>query len=407
MIPTLLYLLQVALLAGGGDAPWNATSPADEATAAKALAPLLTRFDDAKADREKLRDEILAFRRAHPGTQAAQRAALLLLKLPSPLDQLAPADKATGLPKEVVAVLAGHSRAVAALAVAPDGLTVASSSWDASLRLWKLGGAAGKEWARLPGSPSGLAFAPDGKTLAGGRTDSQLALWVLTGKEPRERQTLAGHTHRPFALAFIPNGKMLVTGCFGPVLRFWDLRGAEPDGWALQSTGEKGPGFTVASLAVSADGRLLATASHAGATALRLWEIQGALLKERTVPAVKARLLAFAPDGPTLAVHLEGGAIELWDAGKDKPQLRLKLAGHAAPKPGAAVAALAFAPDGKALASAGKDQAVIVWDTASGKRLHEWTLPAEITALVYAPDGRHLLAGGADGAIYVLRLGKG
>lgn len=41
-----------------------------------------------------------------------------------------------------VSVLHGHDGPVVALAVAPDGSTLASASWDTSVRLWPLSGAA-------------------------------------------------------------------------------------------------------------------------------------------------------------------------------------------------------------------------------------------------------------------------
>src|SRR5436190_183415 len=79
---------------------------------------------------------------------------------PSPLDKLDPAkidkdDHFANQPKELVAVLTGHTRTVAALAFAPDGVTLASSSLDGSVRLWKLDDAAPRELATLRASGSG------------------------------------------------------------------------------------------------------------------------------------------------------------------------------------------------------------------------------------------------------------
>lgn len=406
MACAMMALFMFPAAAQSSAAPWTRASAADETKAAMLLQPLAAHIDDAKVDHERLRQQLIALRCTYPGTPTAQRAAVLLAKLPSPLDKLQLADRPPAWPEEIVHRIGAHARSIAALAFAPDGITLASSSWDGTLRLWKIQGSTFAAWAKLPGSASAIAFAPDGTFLASGRTDAQLALWDVTGQAPKECHTLPGHTHRPFVLAFTPNGKMLVTGCFGPTLRFWDLRAAEPDGWSLFSTDENAPGFTVASLAISGDGRLLATASHTGTSGLRLWTIDGALLDEWAVPKVKARLVAFSPDGKTLAVHGDGGTVQLWEAAGDKLRERIKLPGHPLPKQDGTVNAVVFTPDGKALATAGKDGKVVIWDTASGKALHRWTMPGEIKALALAVDGRHLAAGGSDGTIYLLRLPK-
>src|SRR5262245_55312147 len=73
-----------------------------------ALKALEARFGEASADREKLRQDLLAFRRTYPGTTQAVRAAELLQQLPSPLDKLdaqaiPSLDRFDWQPKELVA----------------------------------------------------------------------------------------------------------------------------------------------------------------------------------------------------------------------------------------------------------------------------------------------------------------
>ncbi len=383
----------LAALAVPGGTPWNSTTAAEEAAAAKALKPLQARFDDPKADREALRRDLIAFRCAHPGTPATFRAAVLLTKLPSPLDALKPV---AGAPREVVAIIDAHRRGVAALAFAPDGVTLASASWDNAVRLWKLDGAEPKLWAKLPGGPSGLAFAPDGKVLASGQAQTQVQLWDLTGEQPKKLEALAGHAYRPFALAYTPNGKMLVSGSSDPMMRFWDLRKEEADGWSLL-TNETSTPYHVAGVAFSPDGRLLATGSALGKRLLRLWKVDGIFLEEVTLPRMKAQLVAFAPDGLTLASADEKGPVIVWEL-DGKPRQRLKL------KTEDANHALAFAPDGQTLVTAGKGGQLIVWDLDDGKRRQTVTLPGDVKALAFAPDGRHVAAGCQDGTIYVVRL---
>jgi WD40 repeat protein len=69
------------------------------------------------------------------------------------------------------ATLQGHTDAVVAVAFSPDSKTLASASYDGTLKLWDL--TTGKERATLGdyrGCLGCVAFSPDGKTLASGQS---------------------------------------------------------------------------------------------------------------------------------------------------------------------------------------------------------------------------------------------
>jgi WD40 repeat protein len=108
-------------------------------------------------------------------------------------------------------------------------------------------------------------------------------------------------------------------------------------------------------------------------------------------------LLAFSPDGATLASSGDDGSIRIWPVGP-QPGSPTLLLGHTA-----AVQALAFSPDGSRLASGGDDATVRIWSVAN------WGAPPlvlggrtqQITSLAFSPDGAWLASGSADGAVQV------
>src|SRR3989304_1604784 len=71
--------------------------------------------------------------------------------------------------KGLVRTLQGHTRAITCVVFSPDGVTLASSSLDTTVRLWKV--ATGEALATLQDHPdqvNTVAFSPDGTLLASG-----------------------------------------------------------------------------------------------------------------------------------------------------------------------------------------------------------------------------------------------
>jgi WD40 repeat protein len=327
---------------------------------------------------------------------------------PSPLDRLdaekIPAEtrKLLGVPS-LVGYVRGHNRAIAALAFAPDGRRLASSSWDNKVAIWQMDGVEPKEIARIDGSPSGIAFTADGTGLATGSPASKVVIWDISTDKPKVRCNLSGHKYRPFALRIAPGGKMLASGSLEPVLRLWKFEGNEPEIWAALAN-EEAPSLGISSLSFSGKGKLLAAGSSVGKQTLRIWDVSGNVVDERTLPATQARTVEFSPAAPILAFAGEDAVIHLWSVAGAQPKELRTLKGHKAATKPPAIKALAFTPSGAVLASSGADRRLMLWDAKTGEKLRDWQLLDEVRALAFAPDGRHLAIGNDDGTIYLLHL---
>ena len=205
------------------------------------------------------------------------------------------------------AVLEGHTAPIAALALSPDGATLASASWDQTLRLWPLAGGAPRVLDGHTQNVNGVAFAADGRTLVSVSYDQSVRLWPLSGPSV---PTVVAMPSPLNAVAVSRDGEIAVGGADGK-LYFLSGSGAR--------AGELAAGTRpVISIAISPDGALVAAASIGGSVAV-IDRHARSLARTLVGPGLPVWSVAFLPDSRTL---LTGGAdniIRRWNAVTGEP----------------------------------------------------------------------------------------
>ncbi|MGH3698373.1 MAG: WD40 repeat domain-containing protein, partial [Pseudonocardiaceae bacterium] len=113
---------------------------------------------------------------------------------------------------------------------APDGRTLATTSFDHTVRLWDLSDhdrphPLGQPLTGHTNVVTGVAFAPDGRTLATGSADQTVRLWEVSNRDqPRQLgQPLTGHTDAVDWVAFAPDGRTLATASDDHTIILWEL----------------------------------------------------------------------------------------------------------------------------------------------------------------------------------------
>ena len=200
----------------------------------------------------------------------------------------------------------GHRAPVAGLAVSPDGASLASASWDHTVRLWSLADGAQRVLEGHTQNVNGVAFAPDGKSLVSVGYDFAVRIWPVAGGAPATI-TLPSPLN---AVAIAPDGEIATGGADGKV-RFLTSEGKE--GGEVQA----GP-TPVAALAISADGALVAAAEIGGAVAV-IDRKARAVAHMLVGPGSPVWSVAFLPDSMTLLAGGADGTIRRWNARTGDP----------------------------------------------------------------------------------------
>ncbi|HIK08739.1 MAG TPA: WD40 repeat domain-containing protein [Oscillatoriaceae cyanobacterium M33_DOE_052] len=313
-----------------------------------------------------------------------------------------------------VAYAASNSDKAAGIGSSGQMHTLASGSWDKTIKIWALNSQGGKPipirtLTAHSASVYVVAFSPDGQTLASGGVDCSIQLWHLGSVEHTSTgasllRTLSGHSFPVYSVAFSPEGSLLASGSGDYTIKLWHLASGK-----LLSTLEGHSSF-VYSVAFSPDGQILATGS--ADKTIKLWQVStGQLLRTLMSPS-PVNCVAFSPvpSGQRtyrrfLISASRDETIKIWELGTGnlgagtRPAPTMTLTGHSAE-----VFSVAVSPRAGILASGSHDKTIKLWQLETGNLLTTLTGHLDsVNCVHFSPNGNMLASASHDKTIKIWR----
>jgi len=285
---------------------------------------------------------------------------------------------------QCIHTLTGHSGSIRAVAISPDGKTVASGSADKIISIWNLD--SGKLIQTLTGHANwvrSVAISPDGQTLVSCSADKTIKIWNLSSG--KLIQTLTGHGNGVSSVAISPDGKTIISGSDDGKLKLWELNSGN---LIYTLTGHTG---YVLSVSISPNGKTIASGCG---EIVKLWDLSSTnLICTLSEHSGWVRSVAFSKDSQTIASASEDSTIKLWQDGK----LIRTLTGHLG-----RVTSVATKPDGKTIITGGGDKTIKIWQFDSGQLMHALRGHSDsVWSVAFSMDEQTIASGSADNTIKI------
>ena len=287
---------------------------------------------------------------------------------------------------------------ISCVAFSPDGTIIAVANRKKStIKLWEI--TTERKICTLTSNSlpaSNITFNHDGTILASGDKSGGITLWDINTKQ--QISTLFGHSFEANSLVFTWEGQnqILISGsCDREILKFRDLNKSysyNPQKSYWQCVANFNSHTSVIdSIAISPDGKTLASASHDNT--IKLWDIASGKVFKSINNKQSVYAIFFSPDGLTIASGDRANNIHLWDIISGAKIIT--FTGHKGIFTG--INCLAFSPDGRIIASAGGDKTVKLWDVTTGLEIR--TLENHkrwVSSVAFNPQGTIIVSGSAD-----------
>lgn len=285
-----------------------------------------------------------------------------------------------------------------AMAVSPDGCTLATGGSDSAVRLWQLpSGQLLHTFAKRRFVGNGhtapvtaVQFHPDGRALYSASADGTLKEWDSAQRCLLNTLPTAGWT--PTALTIAPDSRQLVSAGSAGQIVIWDIATLLPVSRLVQHQ------MRVNEIALSPNNQYLVSASNDGT--VKLWQREGDSFRLAKVVGKQAKPVI------SLALHADADGYQLVLAKTDAVEVYRLNADLSLSEPTKLyqspyeVRQVAVSMEG-CVAIATEDRLLTLWNLTTGdcvaKLSHEWG----VERVVFSPDGQLLMSASADEVISI------
>jgi WD40 repeat protein/serine/threonine protein kinase len=310
----------------------------------------------------------------------------------APPNRTIPSQTPTVIPHYRPFTYRGHSDKVRGVIWSPDGLQIASGSWDNTVQVWKaIDGSKVLTYGGHTDSVWSVAWSPDGKWIASASRDNTVQVW--SASDGNKVLTYAGHSSDDVnTVAWSPDGRHIASGSDDETVQVWNAS----DGSLVYTY--KGHTELIWSVTWSPDGKWIASASRDNT--VQVWKATGGnkvFTYRGHNGAVKA--VAWSPDGKHVVSGSDDKTAQVWNP-NDGGSNVLTYRGHTN-----TVWSVAWSPDGKQVASGSLDNTVQVWNASDENTV--FTYPGHtdlVGSVAWSPYGKWIASGSADKTVQVWQV---
>ncbi|MBD2329655.1 AAA-like domain-containing protein [Alkalinema sp. FACHB-956] len=206
----------------------------------------------------------------------------------------------------------------------------------------------------------------------------------------QEKNRLESHTGIVTSVNFSPNSTMIASGSWDKTVKIWSV-----DGRLLRTLTGHADG--VKSVSFSPNGTMIASGGWKNDKTVKIWSVDGRLLRTLTGHADGVKSVSFSPDSQLIASGSNDMTVRLWRVENGKFLKALK--GH-----DDEVNSISFSPNGRLIARASgqQEKTVRLWRVESGQFLKALKGHSDgIESVSFSPNGNIIASGSWDRTVKI------